>query len=82
MEEKLEPGVAVLTELQEASQPMAKGWECPKCGNVMAPWQIWCVFCAKSEERSPTDGIWKRYWPYTLTGDPPWGFYPTTTGMV
>ena len=23
-----------------------KGWECPKCGSVMAPWQSYCVFCS------------------------------------
>ena len=23
-----------------------KGWECPKCGSVMAPFQSYCVFCS------------------------------------
>ena len=72
MEEKLEPGVAVLTELQETSQPMARGWECPKCGNVMAPWQAWCLFCTGRTERAPTDRKW-GYIPATPepgTGNP------------
>ena len=23
------------------------GWVCPKCGNVMSPYQSYCLFCAK-----------------------------------
>ena len=23
-----------------------KGWECPKCGSVMAPFQSYCIFCS------------------------------------
>lgn len=28
-----------------------KGWECPKCHNVMAPDQKWCIFCAADKTR-------------------------------
>lgn len=34
-----------------------KGWECPKCGSVMAPWQSYCVFCSnKSSNNTITYG--------------------------
>jgi hypothetical protein len=32
----------------EAKKPcvIAQGWECPKCGAVLAPIQPYCTFCA------------------------------------
>ena len=28
-----------------------QGWVCPKCGNVMSPFQSYCIFCHR------TDGV-------------------------
>lgn len=36
-----------------------KGWECPKCHNIMAPDQKWCIFCAagKNADAASTSAI-------------------------
>ena len=31
-----------------------KGWICPKCGTVMAPWQPFCVNCHTNREANKT----------------------------
>ena len=28
-----------------------KGWECPKCGSIMVPWQSYCVFCSNKTSK-------------------------------
>lgn len=40
-----------LCELYEPERQTStqKGWECPKCGWVMAPYKDHCVFCARGE---------------------------------
>lgn len=51
----------------ETSQPLpktfgfARGWECPKCGAVLAPNQPYCNFCAP-------------YLKVTCGFNPPWNF--------
>lgn len=31
-----------------ADQFIQQGWECPKCGAILAPHQNYCPFCTKS----------------------------------
>lgn len=28
------------------------GWVCPKCGNVMAPSMVYCIFCSTTKTTS------------------------------
>jgi len=57
---------------------MSKGWECPKCGKVYAPFVQECAGCNKEPtKQSSPDYIWYRYypgihyqpfkWPYDVT---------------
>lgn len=36
--------------------PMQRGWECPKCGTVMAPWKSTCANCKPSVTSGPLMG--------------------------
>ena len=37
------------------------GWECPKCGSVLAPWMVECPHCKNSQIKVP-EGLekWNR----------------------
>lgn len=48
--------------------PTQQGWECPKCGAVMAPWQSYCVNCKGANKTITT--------PNTTPNTP-----PGTTGV-
>lgn len=32
----------------QAGEFIQQGWECPKCGAILAPHQNYCPFCSKS----------------------------------
>lgn len=40
-----------------AQQFIQQGWECPKCGAVLAPNQSYCPFCSPSEY-GRTNWLW------------------------
>lgn len=33
-----------------------RGWECPKCGRILAPHQDWCPFCVPKNNKSDSTG--------------------------
>ena len=41
-------------EVMDNYEFIQKGWECPKCHNVMAPDQKWCIFCAADKTTDVT----------------------------
>lgn len=40
------------TSCHHSFTPAAKGWECPKCGAVMAPFAPSCFYCKPKMENS------------------------------
>jgi hypothetical protein len=47
-------------------QPVAQGWECPKCGRVYSPTTMMCFSCGNAESSTSTTLI-----PFSQTGDIP-----------
>jgi uncharacterized OB-fold protein len=37
-----------------------RGWECPKCGRVYAPWVFACQNCSHKPKSFTTAGLWNR----------------------
>lgn len=33
-----------------------RGWECPKCGRILSPFQDWCPFCVPKNDKSDSTG--------------------------
>lgn len=33
-----------------------RGWECPKCGRILSPFQDWCPFCVPKNDKSEYSG--------------------------
>lgn len=46
-----------------------KGWQCPVCGKVHAPWVASCDCHERKAVDAPTD---TTKWPSTATGDTNW----------
>ena len=34
-----------------------QGWECPKCGRILSPSMLWCLWCCNKEDTVTTSGV-------------------------
>lgn len=55
-----------------------KGWECPKCNKVYAPWKSECDSCNEGHPKRETEGIppWEPVWPWRPPYEPIPGSIP------
>ena len=59
-----------------------KGWECPKCGRVLAPWKSMCPCSTPKTEDSPWRTPYENPESWPKPGDPkPW-IYPIVRWQV